>query len=158
MTVRTHHRRLACPATTGPQAAEPEAQTVTPWKPPLDAAGLTDVHGLLLRWAWTAHESEDLLDDVATALDDIAPSEDVIEDFVQRSRGHLMRLVNIAVSTRAWQESAYANTLIQRARTLRASEMPGDYRHAVLHLRQMGWVVGELLDQLVAFDSIKGVA
>ena len=124
----------------------------------MDAVGLTDVHGLLLRWAWTAQDSEALLDDVALALDDVAPSEEDIEDFVQRARGYLMRLVNIAVSTRVWQESAYTDTLIQRARTLRADEMPGDYRHAVLRLRQMGWVVGELLDQLVTFDSIEGAA
>lgn len=158
MRVRTRRPSSACSTTKGPQGTEPEKSTVIPWTPPLDAADLTDVHGLLLRWAWTARDSEALLDDVAMAMDDIAPREEDIEDFVERSRGYLMRLVNIAVSTRIWQESVYADTLIQRARTLRADEMPGDHRHAVQHLRQMGWVVSELLDQLVTLNSIEGAA
>ncbi|SEP02599.1 DUF6415 family natural product biosynthesis protein [Actinacidiphila rubida] len=137
---------------------EPQNPTIPRWQPPLDAAGLNDLHGLLLRWAWTAQDSNDLLDEVARALDDVPPPEEEIEDFVERHRGYLMRLVNIAVATRVWYRSVYADTLVQRARVLRAVEMPGDHSQAVLHLRQMGWVAGELVDQLVVLNSIKGAA
>lgn len=157
MTVQTHPS-AARADTTWPQGPQPETPTIPRWKPPLDSAGLNDVLGLLRRWAWTALDTEALLDDVAMALDDIAPSQEHIQELVQRFRGHLMQLVDIAVSTRVWQKSAYADTLIQRARALRAEEMPGDYRRAVLHLRQMAWGTSELLDRLVALDSIKGAA
>jgi hypothetical protein len=139
------------------QTTESERK-VKPWKPPLDADCLNDVLGLLRRWAWTEWDTEALLDDVALVLDDVAPPEEVIEDIVQRFRGYLMRLVDIAVSSLIWQESAYADTLIQRGRVLRVEEMPGDHSRAVQHLRQLGWIVSELLNQLVAFDSIEGVA
>ncbi|MEU0857524.1 DUF6415 family natural product biosynthesis protein [Streptomyces griseofuscus] len=140
------------------QAGTPERKA-EPWQPPLSAGGLADVLGLMRRWAWTEQHTEALLEDVALALDDVlAPSEEVIEDIVQRFRGHLMKLVDIAVSSLVWQGSAYANTLILRGRALRAEEMPGDYPRAVQHLRQMGWIVSELLDQLVACESIEGVA
>lgn len=158
MTVQTHHPSAARADTAWLQGTEPETSTVPPWKPPLDAASLNDMLGLLRRWAWTALDSEALLDDVAMALDDIAPSAEDIGEFVQRFRGHLMQLVDIAVSTRVWQKSVYADTLTQRARALRAEEMPGDHRRAVPHLRQMAWIVSELVDQLVALDSIEGAA
>jgi hypothetical protein len=156
--VRTHCPVAAAGAGTTWWPPEPEAPAAFPWVPPLDAAGLTDVLGLLRRWAWTGADSEALLDDVGAALDDIAPCEEDVEECVQRLRGHLMRLVDIAVSTRVGQQSVYADTLIQRARVLRAEDMPGDRRRAVAHLRRMAWILGELLDQLVTHDSIKEAA
>ena len=153
MTVLTCRPLTEIPKRTRQPGIEPEA-----WKSPLDADGLHAVLGLLRRWAWTAGDSEALLDDGARALDDVAPNEEEIEDIVQRFRGHLMSLVDIAVSTQASKQSAYAGTLVQRSRAVRAVEMPGDHRRAVLHLRQMGWLVSELLDQLVALDFIEGAA
>ncbi|WP_328914761.1 MULTISPECIES: DUF6415 family natural product biosynthesis protein [unclassified Streptomyces] len=114
--------------------------------------------GLLRRWAWTALDSEAVLDDVATALDGMTPSEEAIGTFVRRLRGHLMQLVDIAVSTRVRQKSAYADILIQQARALRAEEMPGGHHRGVPHLRRTAWFVSELLDQLVALGSIEGAA
>ena len=150
---------LTCrPLATTPKRTRRPGVATEAWKSPLDADGLHDILGLLRRWAWTAGDSEALLDDVALALDDVAPCEETIEEVVQRFRGHFMSLVDIAVSTQALQQSAYANTLVRRARALRADEMPGDHRRAVLHLRQMGWLIGELLDQLVALDHIEGAA
>jgi len=93
--------------------------------------------------------------DGAALLDDVPLREEESEEVAQRLRGYLMQLVNIAISSEADQRSQYADTLVQRARNLRAEEMPGDHRRAVLHLRQMGWVTCELLDQLVALNSVK---
>lgn len=107
---------------------------------------------------WKPLDGAALLDDVAAVLDDVPPREEDADETAERLRGHLMQLVNIAVSSQADQRSRYADTLVQLARTLRAEEIPGDHRRAVLHLRQMGWVTSELLDQLVALNSIKEAA
>jgi hypothetical protein len=107
---------------------------------------------------WKPLDGAALLDDVAAVLDDVPLSEEDVEDAAERLRGHLMQLVNIAISSEADQKSGYADTLIHRARALRAEEMSGDHRRAVQHLRQMGWVTSELLDQLVGLDSTKEAA
>jgi hypothetical protein len=107
---------------------------------------------------WTPLDGTALLDDVAAVLDGVPPSEEETEEIAERLRGYLMQLVNIAVTSEADQRSKYAEILVQRARDLRAEEMSGDHRRAVLHLRQMGWVTSELLDQLVALKSIKEAA
>ncbi|WP_405786081.1 MULTISPECIES: DUF6415 family natural product biosynthesis protein [unclassified Streptomyces] len=67
-------------------------------------------------------------------------------------------LTDIAVSTRVRQKSAYADALIQRARALRAEEMPGGHHRGAPHLRRTAWFVSELLDQFVALGSIEGAA
>ncbi|MFF1276996.1 DUF6415 family natural product biosynthesis protein [Streptomyces marokkonensis] len=106
---------------------------------------------------WTAFDGGALLDDVAAALDDVPPPEEDTEEIAGRLRGHLGRLVTIAVATEAEQDAAAAR-LIEHARTLRADDLPGDYRKAVGHLRRMGWIVNELLDRLVAVRCLKEVA
>jgi hypothetical protein len=108
--------------------------------------------------AWTPLDGPALLDDVALVLDEGPPAEEQAEEIAERLRGYLMQLVNIALAGGADRGSAYAGVLIQRARALRVEEMPGDSRRAVLHLRQLGWVTGELLDQLVVLHYVKEAA
>lgn len=107
---------------------------------------------------WAPLDDAALLDDVASVLDDVPPHEESTEEVAQRLRGHLMQLVNITLAGGADQRSTYAATLVQRSRSLRAEDLPDDRRGAVLHLRQMAWATGELLDQLVALNSIKEAA
>jgi Family of unknown function (DUF6415) len=107
---------------------------------------------------WKPLDSEALLDDVASALDDVPPREEEAEEIAERLRGHLVQLVSIAVAGAADRDSRYAGALVKRARALRAVGMSGDNLRAVLHLRQLGWVTSELLDQLVALKSIKEAA
>lgn len=107
---------------------------------------------------WTPLDGEALLDDVASVLDDVPPSEDETEEIAERLRGHLMQLVHIAIANGIEEKSTYGADLVQRARTLRAEEVPGDHRQGVLHLRKLGWVTNELLDQLVALNFIKEAA
>ncbi|MBZ9641506.1 DUF6415 family natural product biosynthesis protein [Streptomyces sp. PSKA30] len=79
-------------------------------------------------------------------LDDLTPPEDLFEEHAQRLRGHLMRLVDVAVAARADLEDTQAARLIEQARVVRSEEVPGDHRQAVGHLRRMAWAVNELLE------------
>ncbi|MFF4902246.1 DUF6415 family natural product biosynthesis protein [Streptomyces sp. NPDC001068] len=105
--------------------------------------------------AWSPYNGDDWLDDVADALDTVAPAEDQVEELAQRLRGYLMQLVAIAAGDETEKRDARAALRITRARDIREAEMPGDYRQAVGHLRQMGWAVNELLDLLVELGCVK---
>lgn len=124
------------------------------WTPPLDHAALETVLAKVRRWQ--PFDGGALLDDVATALDDVIP-EEAVEEIAQRLRGHLMQLVTIAVAGEAEQDTAAAQ-LIERARMLRTDDVPGDHRKAVGHLRRMGWTASELLERLVAMKHLKEAA
>ncbi|MGW2857384.1 DUF6415 family natural product biosynthesis protein, partial [Streptomyces sp. NPDC001215] len=108
------------------------------WTPPLDSTALTRV--LERVRAWQAYDGGALLDDVAAVLDEVIPAEEHSEELAQRLRGHRMQLVNIAVAAEAKEDDAAAY-LIERARMVRAEELPGDRWKAVGHLRRMGWTV-----------------
>ncbi|WP_193511113.1 DUF6415 family natural product biosynthesis protein [Streptomyces griseoloalbus] len=125
------------------------------WTPPLSGGELATVLNRLR--GWTAFDGDALLDDVALALDDVAPAEEVTQEIAQRFLGHLMRLVNIAIAAEAGRD-ADAAQLIERARTLRTQGVPGDHRRAVGHLRRRGWIVNELLEQLVEARCLEKVA
>ncbi|MEU0942296.1 DUF6415 family natural product biosynthesis protein [Streptomyces canus] len=90
-----------------------------------------------------------LLNDVAAVLDDYTPAGDGGEEHAQRLRGHLMRLVNLAVTTEMDQKDQQIADLVERGRHMRAEELPSDHRRAVGHVRQMAWTLNELLERLV---------
>jgi hypothetical protein len=105
--------------------------------------------------AWRPYDGDAWLDDVADALDSVAPPEDKVDEIGERLRGYLMQLVAIAVRYEAEKRDDRATSLIDRAREVREQEMPGDYLPAVSHLRRMGWAVNELLDLLVTLGVTK---
>lgn len=107
--------------------------------------------------AWEPFDGGALLDDMAVVLDDFLPAEECVDEIAQRLRGHLMRLVDIAIAAEAVKD-AYAAWLIEQARTVRSEDVPGDYWRAVRHLRRMGWTVNELLERLVATRCLKAAA
>ncbi|MFF3517594.1 DUF6415 family natural product biosynthesis protein [Streptomyces sp. NPDC002573] len=125
------------------------------WTPPLDSTALTRV--LERVRAWQAYDGGALLDDVAAVLDEVIPAEEHSEELAQRLRGHLMQLVNIAVAAEAEKDDATAY-LLERARMVRAEELPGDRWKAVGHLRRLGWTVNELMEHLVATRCLKEAA
>jgi len=125
------------------------------WEPPLDGEALSSL--LTKVREWQAYDGEALLDDVAAVLDEVVPAEDRIDEFGDRLRGHLMQLVNIALAAEADQDEETAR-LIEQARTVRSEDVPGDHWKAVGHLRRMGWIVNELLEQLVATNCLKAAA
>ncbi|MEK8144014.1 DUF6415 family natural product biosynthesis protein [Streptomyces sp. M10(2022)] len=118
------------------------------WLPPLDPTELRRV--LQKMRAWEPFDADALLDDVGTALDDVPPGEEYQEELAERLRGHLMRLVDIAIGGDADVKDATALTLIEHAREVRSKDMPGDPHRAVGHLRRMAWTVNELLERLLA--------
>ncbi|MFC7994026.1 DUF6415 family natural product biosynthesis protein [Streptomyces pilosus] len=128
---------------------------VRPWTPPLSGGELATVLDRLR--GWTAFDGGALIDDVAAALDDVPPTEGDTEELAERLRGHLMRLVTVAVAAEADQDAAAAQ-LVERARTLGAGALPGERRMAVGNLRRMGWTAGELLERLVALRCLREVA
>ncbi|MGW0628505.1 DUF6415 family natural product biosynthesis protein [Streptomyces sp. NPDC002758] len=140
---------------TAPIPLQRWTRPVQRWTPPLDAEGLAAV--LAKFREWEAFDGEALLDDVAVALDDVVPAEELVDELAQRLRGHLMRLVSIAVAAEAEEDAATAY-LIERARTVRVEELPGDRWKAVGHLRRMGWTVNELMERLVATRCLKEAA
>lgn len=131
------------------------APTAGPQWAPSDEATLRALVAAVREW--TPFDGGVLLDDVGAVLDDQAPPEDDVEELAERLRGHLMRLVSIAVASEA-EDDAEARRLIQSARVLRAEETPGGYWRAVGHLRRMAWSVNELLERLGALRCLKEYA
>lgn len=125
------------------------------WSPPLDAAALIQVMKKIQ--TWEPLNGDALLDDVATALDDLPPREDEALELAQRLDGHLTRLTDIAVASRADQD-AYAAVLIRRGHALRSQPAPDRHRVSTAHLRRVGWLVAELLDRLVEMKCLKAAA
>ncbi|MEU2264899.1 DUF6415 family natural product biosynthesis protein [Streptomyces olindensis] len=107
--------------------------------------------------AWTPLDGGALLDDVGKVLDDVVPGEEQVEELAERLRGHLMRLVDVALANEAGEDDQAAE-LIARARDVRSEEVPGDHWRAVGHLRRMAWVVNELLERLGAIRCLKEYA
>ncbi|MFF4442415.1 DUF6415 family natural product biosynthesis protein [Streptomyces sp. NPDC001621] len=105
---------------------------------------------------WQPFDGDALLDDVGSAMDECVPAEEQVEELAQRLRGHLMRLVAVAVAS--GQQDTATLWLIERARTLRSEDALGDHRKAVGHLRRMAWTVSELYEQLVATRCLREAA
>ncbi|MEU9014655.1 DUF6415 family natural product biosynthesis protein [Streptomyces sp. NPDC048479] len=133
------------------------------WDHPVRAADLP-FDPERLRWVlgrvqkWQPYVDGSLLDDVATVLDNYTPSEDEIDDNAMRLRGHLMRLVNLAVTAKVVEQDEQVAQLVERARTFRAEELPGDHRKAVGHVRRLAWTLNELLERLVENQCLKEAA
>jgi len=115
--------------------------------PPFTDAGLKRVLEKIQRWA--PYVDGLLLDDIAAVLDDYMPSEDEADEHAQRLRGHLMRLVNLAVTSKVDQRDQKVAGLVERGRIIRSEEVPSDHRRAVGAVRQMAWTLNELLELLV---------
>ncbi|MFD8228546.1 DUF6415 family natural product biosynthesis protein [Streptomyces massasporeus] len=112
-----------------------------------------------LRWVlrkvqtWAPYVDGCLLDDIARVVDDYTPTEAEVEDSALRLRGHLMRLVRLADTAQVTQDERVME-LVERARTVRAEELPGDHRRAVGHVRRMALTLEDLLDRLVAVQCL----
>ncbi|MFE6178808.1 DUF6415 family natural product biosynthesis protein [Streptomyces sp. NPDC056464] len=123
------------------------------WEPPLDREALTML--LAKVRTWQVFDGAALLDDVGAALDEVAPAGEDVGDLVVRLRGHLVRLVTVAVVAGEGRRDAATARLIERARTVCCEVVPGDRCGAVGHLRRMGWITNELLERLVAAKCLK---
>jgi hypothetical protein len=134
---------------------------VSRWTHPVRAAEHDRFNPERLRWAlskvqkWQPYVDGLLLDDLAHVIDDYTPTEDEVDESALRLRGHLMRLVNLAVTAKVTDQDERVNELVDQARAIRAEELPADHRRAVGHVRQMAWTLDELLERLVANQCLK---
>ncbi|MFF3730199.1 DUF6415 family natural product biosynthesis protein [Streptomyces sp. NPDC002476] len=114
-----------------------------------------------LRWmlskvqTWQPYVDGALLDDLAAVLDDYVPSEDEVEVLATRMRGHLTRLAQLAVASKADQRDQAVASLVKRARAVRPEALPGDRFRAVGYLRRMAWTLEEFLERLVENQCLK---
>lgn len=115
---------------------------------PLDTEGLRTFLRKLRTWEAFGGNAND----VAEALDDVVPHAEHLEGLADLHRGHLLRLVSIAVAAGAEERDAAAARLIERARS---EDLPGGHWKAVGPLRRMGWTVNELLERMVATGCVK---
>lgn len=120
--------------------------------PPFTEAGLRRVLEKVQRWAPCVDGL--LLDDVAAVLDDYTPTEHEVNEHAQRLRGHLLRLVHLAVVSKVAEQDGLVADVIERGRTIGTEEVPTDHRRAVGHLRSMAWTLDELLERLVAHQCL----
>ncbi|MGZ3117022.1 DUF6415 family natural product biosynthesis protein [Streptomyces sp. H62] len=120
--------------------------------PPFTEAGLRRVVEEVQCWA--PYVDGLLLDDVAAVLDDYTPTEHEVDEHAQRLRGHLMRLVHLAVVSKAAERDEQTAGLVERGRTIRSEEVPTDHRRAVGHIRRMAWTLDELIERLVAHQCL----
>ncbi|MFE1013200.1 DUF6415 family natural product biosynthesis protein [Streptomyces sp. NPDC058794] len=120
--------------------------------PPFTDACLRRVLEKVQRWA--PYVDGLLLDHVAAVLDDYTPTEHEVDEHAQRLRGHLMRLVHLAVVSKVAEQDGQVADLINRGRTIGTEGVPTDHRRAVGHLRRMAWTLHELLERLVAHQCL----
>ncbi|MDI3408911.1 DUF6415 family natural product biosynthesis protein [Streptomyces cavernicola] len=132
------------------------ASSTAHWQPPLDVVGLQRLRDRLR--SWVPFDGGALLDDVASALDEVPPSPATIEDIAENLKGHLESLVSIALSSQAADRDTCAAVLVRRARALHADPLPGKHHEALPYLRRLGWITNELYDRLVAFNCVREAA
>ncbi|MEV8020032.1 DUF6415 family natural product biosynthesis protein [Streptomyces sp. NPDC086554] len=105
---------------------------------------------------WTPFDVSTLLDVVADALDDLPPTAMDVPDLLHRLHHHLGQLANISIANEANNKDADVARLLLRGETLRATPPPAEPAEALGHLRQVGWVVNELVERLVETQYMKG--
>ncbi|GAU70594.1 hypothetical protein SSP35_20_00900 [Streptomyces sp. NBRC 110611] len=130
------------------------SRDLEPWKPPHSAGELIGILGRLR--GWTPFDVGSLLDDVAEALDDLPPTAMDMPTLLRRLHAHLSQLATISIANEANEKEDDVARLLLRGETLRASPLPAEPAKAQGHLRQVGWVVNELVERLVAAQYMKG--
>ncbi|MFE2533685.1 DUF6415 family natural product biosynthesis protein [Streptomyces sp. NPDC059371] len=107
---------------------------------------------------WQPFDGGAVLDDVSTVLDECMPSKEKVAVLAVRLRGHLSRLVEIAVASEADPADGITAQLIARARTVHCKALPDDYMAAAGRLRRTGWIVNELFERLIALGCLREAA
>lgn len=131
-------------------------QLLPKWTPPLNA---DELHFLLVKVRrWQPFDGEAVLDDISAVLDECMPSEERVSPLTMRLRGHLSRLVEIAVASEADPADRIISQLVAQARTLPPTALPDDYTAAVEQLRRTGWIVNELFERLTTLGCLKEAA
>lgn len=160
---------------TGPETMPVRVKDPTvraePWTPPLDTLGLHDLLSAVRNWEpvdWDA-----VYDGLDSILNEEVshhaagsrggrpgaawPGYDEAAELAQHFRGALMHLVNRGLLDDADKKHPDIADLIERARTSRAEELPGDQHQDVVFLRRLGQVTLQLAERLEEVGIVKGL-
>ncbi|MEU6459776.1 DUF6415 family natural product biosynthesis protein [Streptomyces sp. NPDC047065] len=127
--------------------------TAPSWSAPLGASELAGILSKLREWI--PYDGEAVLDDVGAVLDDVLPPQEVLADLAVRLCGHLARLADIAVATKAGQEDLEAARLVRQARAVCAQQASVARVPSVGQLRRLAWAVNELLERLTVLGCLR---
>jgi hypothetical protein len=133
-----------------PPADEPCTQQ---WTPPLDAEGLRSVLERIKNWK--PLDVEEVFDDLNTAIGDQTPPVAMTDTLVDRLRGHLRQLSDIAVADEQYPPTAEMLQLVACGVSLREERAPADYRQAVGLARRLAFVTSDLVEELIEARYIK---
>jgi hypothetical protein len=134
-----------------PPADEP---STSQWTPPLDAASLRSVLERIKDWK--PFDVEEVFDDLDTAIGNQPPPVATTGALIDRLRGHLKQLSDIAVADDRYPPTADMVRLVQRGRPLREERTPADHQKAVGLARRLAFVTSDLVEELIEARYIKG--
>ncbi|MGW2474923.1 DUF6415 family natural product biosynthesis protein [Streptomyces sp. NPDC001665] len=123
------------------------------WTPPLDAEGLRSVLERIKNW--TPFDVEAVFDDLDTAIGDQPPPVATTGALVDRLRGHLKQLSDIALADEQYPPTVEMVRLVARGIPLREERAPVDYRQAVGLARRLAFVASDLVEELIEARYIK---
>lgn len=124
------------------------------WEPPLDQ---DDLRLLLARiTAWQPLNVEEVFDDLDAAIGNQPPPVTTTATLIERLRGHLKQLSDIAVADTRHPPAAEMVRLVTRGLLMRGEPTPADHRQAVGLARRLAFVTSDLADELIAARYIKG--
>ncbi|MFJ3283098.1 DUF6415 family natural product biosynthesis protein [Streptomyces halstedii] len=117
------------------------------WTPPLDAEGLRFV--LERMKDWKPFDVEEVFDDLDTAIGNQPPPVATTGTLVDRLRGHLKQLSDIALADEQYPPTVEMVRLVSRGVPMREERTPADYRQAVGLARRLAFVASDLLEELI---------
>ncbi|MFE3473853.1 DUF6415 family natural product biosynthesis protein [Streptomyces bacillaris] len=123
------------------------------WTPPLDAEGLWSVLERIKNWK--PLDVEEVFDDLDTAIGNHPPPVATTGALVDRLRGHLKQLSDIAVADEQYPPTTEMVQLVARGAPLRQERTPTDYRKAVSLARRLAFVTSDLVEELIEARYIK---
>ncbi|MGW9715330.1 DUF6415 family natural product biosynthesis protein [Streptomyces albidoflavus] len=126
---------------------------ISQWTPPLDAEGLRFV--LERMKDWKPFDVEEVFDDLDTAIGHQPPPVATTSALVDRLRGHLKQLSDIALADEQYPPTVEMVRLVSRGLPLREERTPADYRQAVGLTRRLAFVASDLLEELIEAGYIK---
>ncbi|GAA2543966.1 DUF6415 family natural product biosynthesis protein [Streptomyces albidoflavus] len=134
-----------------PPADEPRTPQ---WTPPLDAEGLRSVLERIKNWR--PLDVEAVFDDLDTTIGNQPPPVATSDALIDRLRGHLKQLSDIAVADGRYPPTAEMVQLVERGRSLRDERTPADHQRAVGLARRLAFVTSDLIEALIEARYIKG--
>lgn len=133
----------------------PKAERDVPaWEPPLDEDGLRFVLARIA--AWRPLIVEAIFDDLDTAIGNQPPPVATTEALVERLRGHLKQLSDIAVADERYPPTAEIVGFVERGLPIRSERTPANHQQAVGLARRLAFVTSDLVEELIEARYIKG--